>query len=150
MAVSAYSLYHQIGRLFFKAFGETNFRYFRIIEAIRLLALLTEKMRMDILIMLVIVTMAEFIPYSLAAPLYYMHEVMLTEKRKRPEDVRLVDSQNPCLQLCERHRSQAFSQLPHHDDTVGSGLDAMFLQQLCTVCFVHTVQRYNFLVNSES
>ena len=126
-AVSAYSFNHQIGTLFLKTFGKTDFRYFRIVEAIGLLTLLAEEMRMDILIMVVIVAVTELIAHALAAPFDDMHEVVLTEERQRTEDVRLVDGQNPCFQLCERHRSQAFRQLPHYDDTVGRRLDAMLL-----------------------
>ena len=105
-----------------------DFRYFRIVEAIGLLTLLAEEMRMDILIMFVIMAMAEFIPYSLAATLYHMHKVVLTEECQRSEDIRLVDGQNPTFQLCEGYRSQAFSQLFYHDNTVGRRLDAVLLQ----------------------
>ncbi len=100
---------------------------------------------MDILIMIVVVTVAEFIPYTLAAPFDDMHQMMLTKECQRPKDIRLVDGQNPAFQFCERHRPQAFSQLSHHDDAVGRWLDAVFLQQLYTVCFVQGCKDTKYL-----
>ena len=127
--------------MFVYVYRKGYFGYLRIVEAIGLLTLFTEEMRMDILIMVVILAMAEFIAHSLTAPFNDMHEMVLTEECQCTEDIRLVDGQNLRFQLCERHRAQACGQCPHHDDAVRRRLDTVFLQQLCTISLVHTVAK---------
>ena len=51
-------------------------------------------MRMDILIVVVIMAMAEFIAHTLAATLDDMYQMMLLKQGEGTEDVRLVDTQN--------------------------------------------------------
>ena len=85
---------------------------------------------MDILVVLMVVAMAEFIAYTLAATLDDMHEVVLTEKCQGAEDVRLVDAQDLIFQFRQGDGMQCLHQFLQHDDTVSRRLDAVLLQQL--------------------
>ena len=93
---------------------------------------------MLVVIVLMVVTVAQFIAHPLAAALDDMHEMMLTEECQRPEDVRLVDTQDPVFQFPESDGMQGFHQFFQHHDAVSRRLDAVLLQQLCTLAFVHT------------
>ena len=95
--------------------------------------------------MLMVVAVAELIAHALAAALYHMHQMVFLEECQGPEYVRLVDGLDPVLQLCQCGGVQAFYQLPHYYDAVRRRFDAVLLQQLTTICFVHTVAKVQII-----
>ena len=99
-------------------------------------------MRMHILIVVVVMTVAQFVAHPIAASLNDMYEMVLTEDGERTEDVRLVDAQDPFLQFCQRDWVKSLYQFFQHHDTVGCDLYPVLLEELCTFCFVHRVQNY--------
>lgn len=99
--------------------------------------MLTVEVGMQVFVVLMVMTVAEFIVCSLASALDDMHQMVLTKKRQGPEDVRLVDGQNPCLQFHQGDGVESLYQFLEYHDAVGRGFDAVLLEQLCTVCFVH-------------
>ena len=52
-----------------------------------------------VVIVVVAVTVAEFIAYAVAAAFNGMYEMVLTEEREGSEDIRLVNGLDPALQL---------------------------------------------------
>ena len=82
---------------------------------------------MDILVVLVVVAMTEFIAHTLAAALDDMHEVVLSEECQGAEDVRLVDAQDFIFQFRQGDGMQCLHQFLQHDDTVSRRLDAVLL-----------------------
>ena len=52
-----------------------------------------------VVVVVVAVTMAEFIAYAVAAAFDGVYEVMFTEEREGSEDVRLVNGLDPALQF---------------------------------------------------
>ena len=109
-----------------------------MVQAVGALTLFAVEVYVQVVVHILVVAVAQLIAHALAAPFYHMHQVLLPEECQRAEDVRLVDGLYLRLQLGECRRAQAPCQLPHHHDAVGRRLNAVRLQQLCTVCFVHT------------
>ena len=56
---------------------------------------------MLVLVMVVVVTMTEFVSCAVAATLDGVHEMVLTEQRQGTKHVRLVYRHDPALQLCQ-------------------------------------------------
>ena len=68
-----------------KARRQGDLRHVHIVQTIRLLAYLTEEMGMLILVVVVVMTVAEFVARPITAALDGMHEMVLTEQRQGTE-----------------------------------------------------------------
>ena len=75
-----------------EALRQLHLRHVGIVKTERLLTLFTVEMRMLVVIVLMVVTVAQFIAHTLAAALYHMDEVVFLEEREGSENVRLVDA----------------------------------------------------------
>ena len=73
--------------------------YLHAVETIGLLAHLTVEVGMLVVVVVVAVTVAEFIAYAVAAAFNGMYEMVLTEEREGSEGIRLVNGLDPALQL---------------------------------------------------
>ena len=62
-------------------------------------ALTVEMYVLVVVLMMAIVTMAQFVAHTVATVFQNMHQVVLAEERERTEDARLVDRQNLILQF---------------------------------------------------
>lgn len=82
---------------------------------------------MLVIVVVVPMTVAELVAQAFAV-LDDMHEVLLSEECEGTEDVRLVDAQDPVLQLGESRRVQTFHQLLQHHNAVCRRFHAMGLQ----------------------
>lgn len=103
--------------------------HFGIVETVGLVALLTVEMGVLVVVMIMVMTMAEFIFRTIVAAFDGMYEMVLTEEYKTSEDVRLVDGLNPALQFGERLGLHGGCESPGQHDAVGGGLDAVLLEQ---------------------
>ena len=110
LAVWAYSFNHEVGRFLFEALGEFDLRHIGIVEAVGLLALFAIEMGMLVVIVIVVVTMAEFIAYALTTTLNHMYQMMLLKEVQRPENIRLVDTQDLVFEFRQGNRMQGFHQ----------------------------------------
>ena len=77
----------------------SQFGQLHAVTAIGLLANLTKEVWVLVVIVVVAVTVAEFIAYAVAAAFNGMYEMVLTEEREGSEDIRLVNGLDPALQL---------------------------------------------------
>ena len=81
---------------------------------------------------------AQFIPCTGPSPIFNdMDEVMSLEKRKHPENARLVDGEDFPFQLSHRHRLRRTVKLPCHNNTVCCHLDSMPFKHLHILFAVH-------------
>ena len=95
-------------------------------------------MRVLVIVVVMVVTVAEFVFRSVAAALDGMDQMVLAEKRQGAEYIRLVDGSYSVLQFCQRLRQHGGGQSLHHHNTVGSGFDMVLFEQSDTACFVHS------------
>ena len=72
---------HIVGRVEFKTLRKSDLRQFHPLQTIGLLAYLTEEMGVLVIIMVMVVTVAEFLFRSVAAALDGMDQMVLAEKR---------------------------------------------------------------------
>ena len=77
----------------------SQFGQLHAVKAIGLLANLTKEVWVLVVIVVMTVTMTEFIAYAIAATFDGVYEMVLTEEREGSEDIRLVDGLDPALQL---------------------------------------------------
>ena len=82
-----------------KTLGQIKRRHLQMVKTVSLLTLLTIEMGMLVVIMLLTMTVTQFISRPVAAAFDSMHQMMLTKKSEGTEHVRLIDRQNPTLQL---------------------------------------------------
>ena len=82
---------------------------------------------MLILVVVMVMTVTEFVARAVAAALDGMDEMVFTEEGKGAEDVRLVDGHNPSFQLSQRERLYRSRQGLDDKDTVGRRLDTVLL-----------------------
>ena len=94
------ALEHIVLGMEFKTLRESDLRQFHPLQTIGLLAYLTEEMGVLVIIMVMVVTVAEFVLRTITTALDGMHQMMLAEKREGTEHIRLVDRANPVLQFC--------------------------------------------------
>ena len=71
-----------------------------MVKAVSALTNLAEEVRMLVVVVLLAVTVAEFVFRAVAAALDDMYQMVLTEQGESPKDIRLVDSLYPPFQLC--------------------------------------------------
>jgi hypothetical protein len=93
---------------------------------------------MLVVIVLMTMAVAEFIPCAITVALDRMDQVVLTEEVQRTEDVRLVDSADLPFQLSQRLRLHGSCQSLHYHNTVGCGLHIMLFEQSDAGRFVHS------------
>ena len=94
------ALEHIVGRVEFKTLWQRDLWQFHPLQTIGLLAYLTEEMGVLVIIMVVVVTVTEFVLRAITTTLDGMHQMMLAEEGEGAEHVRLVDRANPVLQFC--------------------------------------------------
>ena len=82
-----------------KTLGQIKRRHLQMVKTVSLLTLLTIEMGMLVGIMLLPMTGAQCISRPVAAAFESMHQMRLTKKREGTEHVRLIDRQDPTLQL---------------------------------------------------
>jgi hypothetical protein len=92
---------------------------------------------MLIVIVLMIVTMTEFILCAIAATLNGMYQMVLLKKHQGTKHIRLVDCQDLTLQFCQRLWLHRGSQGLCYHNTIGGGFDIVLFEQSNTGCFVH-------------
>ena len=108
-----------------KALRQFYLRHLNAIQTVGLLALLAVEVGMHIIVVIIVMTMAEFKAQTIHSAIDGMHQVMLAEELQRTENARFIDCIDSVLQLGHglwQHRS--FERL-YHRNTVGGGLDAM-------------------------
>ena len=71
-----------------------------MVKAVSALTYLAEEVRMLVIVVLLAVTVAEFIFRAVAAALNRMHQMMFPEQGESTEDIRLIDGSNPPFQFC--------------------------------------------------
>jgi hypothetical protein len=71
--------------------GDVNRRNGCLLKAIGAMALLAEEMHMEVVILMVTMAVAEFIAHAVAAVLYDVHQMMLTEEGECTKHARLID-----------------------------------------------------------
>ena len=103
-----------------------------MVEAVSALTYLAEEMRMLVVVVILVVTVAEFVFRAVAAALNGVHKMMFPKQRKSPEDVRFVDGCYPPFQLCQRLRQHGTGQFPDNNDSVRCGLDTVLFKQTYT------------------
>ena len=84
-----------------KALWQDRLRHVQVVQTVGLLAYLTEEVRVLILVVFMVMTVAEFVASTVAATLDSVDEMVLTEQRQGTEHVRLVDSTYPALYFCQ-------------------------------------------------
>ncbi len=84
-------------------------------------------MGVQVFIMLMAMTMTEFVSGPFGSTIYDMHEVVVTEKGKSTENTRFVYREYLVFQFRQTHRTKCTSQFPYNHNAIGSRLDAMFL-----------------------
>ena len=72
-----------------------------MVEAVSALTNFAEEVRVLVVVVLLAVTMAEFIFRAVAAALNRMHQMMFPEQGESTEDIRLIDGSNPPFQFCQ-------------------------------------------------
>jgi len=120
-----------------KAWRQCDLWQFHSLQAVGLLADLTEEVGVLVVVMVMAVAVAEFVLRAVAAALNGMYQMMLAEQGEGTEHIRLVDGRYPALQFRQRLRQHGGGQFPHHHDAVCSGLDTVLFEQSDTSCFVH-------------
>ena len=86
------------------AVGHGEGRDGSVVEAKGAAASLTMEMRVRVVVDVSMMAMAQFIAGTPTPIVDDMHHVMVAEKRKGPEDTRLVEGENALFQFGERHR----------------------------------------------
>ena len=71
-----------------------------MVKAVSALTYLAEEVRMLVVVVLLAVTVAEFVFRAVAAALDGMHQMMFPEQGESTEDIRLIDGSNPPFQFC--------------------------------------------------
>ena len=94
------TFYHDVIVVHFEAGRQFGIWYLQTVEAVSALTNLAEEVRMLVVVVLLAVTVAEFVFRAVAAALDGMYQMVLTEQGESPEDVRLVDGPYPPFQLC--------------------------------------------------
>ena len=123
---------HYVTVVHLETWRQHRLRHLQMVEAVGSLAYLTIEVGVLVIVMLLTVTVAEFIFSAVAAAIDGVYQMVFTEQGEGTEDVRLVDSGNATFQLCQRLRQHGTGQCSHHYDTVGSGLNAMLFEQAYT------------------
>lgn len=131
------ALEHIVGRVEFKTLRKSDLRQFHPLQTIGLLAYLTEEMGVLVIIMVMVVTVAEFVLRAITTALDGMHQMMLAEEGEGAEYIRLVDGSDPMLQFCQRLGQHGGCQGLHHHNAVGRGFDVVLFEQSDVVRFVH-------------
>lgn len=75
--------------------------HLQMVEAVSALTNFAEEVRVLVVVVLLAVTMAEFIFRAVAAALNRMHQMMFPEQGESTEDIRLIDGSNPPFQFCQ-------------------------------------------------
>ena len=101
----------------------------RVAETEGASASLTKEMRMDVVVAVGIVAVAQFEASASGAVVDGVHQSVFSEERQSPEHPRLVYRHDAALQFHERQRASGLSQRPHHHDAVCRSLHAMRLEQ---------------------
>jgi hypothetical protein len=107
------------------------------IQAVSLLALLAIKMWVQVVVVVIMVTMAELVAGAVAHAFDGVYQVVLAEECEGTENIGFVDRLYAMLQLGQRLRLDRRSQSLGHNNTVGRGLNAMLFKQSNIVRFVH-------------
>ena len=126
-----------VGGGHFISIGQINKGDFYVIQTKGLMTMLTKEMHVNVIIVFMAETMAQFIAHTISSVLDDMDEMMLLEEVKSTEDARLVNGQNLCFQLTQRHRTVASQQGINHDNAIGCGFDAMRLHQFYRIVLIH-------------
>ena len=94
------TFYHDVIVVHFEAGRQFRIWNLQTVQAVSALTNLAEEVRMLVVVVLLAVTVAEFVFRAVAAALDGMHQMVLPEQGESPEDVRLVDGLYPPFQLC--------------------------------------------------
>ena len=81
------SFYHIVSRVLLESRRQLYLRQFYPIQAIRLLTFFAIEMGMQVIVVVIVMTMAEFVASTVACTLDGVYQVVLAEKRKGTEDV---------------------------------------------------------------
>jgi hypothetical protein len=131
------SFNHEIRRVLLESGRQLHLGHLYPIETVCLLALLAIEVRMQIVVVVIMVTMTELVAGTIATTLDGVHQVVLAEKRKGTENIGFVYRLYTMLKLCQRLRLDGRSQGLDHHNTVGCGLDTMLFEQSNIIRFVH-------------
>ena len=121
----------------FISIGQVNQGDFYVVQTKGLMTMFAIEMHMNIIIVFMAVTMAQFIAHSISSVFDDMDEMMLLEEIESTEDTRLINGQYLCFQLTERHRTVASQQGINHDNAIGCGFDAMRFHQFYRIVLIH-------------
>ena len=110
------------------AFGNGDGRNLCVVEAERASALLTMEVWMLVVVVVVPMTMAEFVAQAIAV-LDDMYEVLFSEEREGTEDVRLVDGADGMFKFDERHRPQGRGESLDDDNAIGRWPDVVSVEK---------------------
>ena len=110
------------------AFGNGDGRNLCVVEAERASTLLTMEVWMLVVVVVVPMTVAEFVAQAIAV-LDDMHEVFLSEEREGTEDVRLVDGADGMFKFDERHGSHGRGESLDDDNAIGCWPDVVSVEK---------------------
>ena len=127
-----------------EALGQHHFGHLYPVEAVSLVACLAIEVRVEVLVVLLTMAVAEFVFRAVVAALDGVNQVLFSEEGQCPEHVRLVDGLYSALQFLQRLWLYGTGQCLDHHDAVGSGFDVVLFEQFYACCFVHPV--YDFEV----
>jgi len=118
--------------------GKVHLWDMQFMQAISFVTLLTEEMDVLIIVLLTVMAIAPFILGTPINTLYGMDQMVFPEKHECTENIGLIDGQNPVLQFGHGQRTFPCRECLHDEYTIGSGTNAMSLQQFNTVIDFHT------------
>lgn len=125
-AVRAKPLHDEIGVLHFKAFRKSHFGDGNVGEADRLTTTLAMEMHMQVVVFLMVETVAKLVTGTFCG-IECMDEMLFLEQGQCSKNARLVDAPNTVFQLAHGKGMRSLCQGLNHDDTVGRWTDAVLL-----------------------
>lgn len=90
-----------------------------------------------IVVIVFVMTMAQFILHPAAAILYRMYQTVLAKQRQTAENTAFVDGQNRIFEVTHRHGMLLTGQCLHHHNAVACGFDTVPFKQFYTCRFIH-------------
>ena len=137
-AVRTNTLQEIINSLYVKSFRDRDRRDGSVVETEGAVALFAVEVDVDIVVIIVMMTAAEFVADAVAGVVKDVHEVSLAEGLQGPEDVGFVDGFEDGFQFRHGHRTAGRGEGAGDDDTVRRGLHAMAFHQFQQVYLFHT------------
>ena len=102
------------------------------------MALFAVEMDVDVVILVFVMAVAEFVAHPVAGIVQHVHEMRLAESLQGPENIRLVDGFHDRFEFGHGHRTARRGEGAGDHDAVRRRLDAVAFHQVQQVFLFHT------------